>query len=63
VCWQEKVGVYTTVGYNDPDNRDYFSTGGIAMSELTLELTEKARQKIKDSGGEGFVIVRRLGAG
>jgi len=33
------------------------------MSELKLEISEKARQKIKDSGGEGFVIVRTLGAG
>jgi hypothetical protein len=60
---QEKVGVYTTVGYNERDNREYFSTGGILMSDLKLELSEKARNKIKDSGGEGFVIVRRLGAG
>ncbi len=33
------------------------------MSPLKLELSEKARDKLKGLGGEGYVIVRRLGAG
>jgi len=33
------------------------------MSELRLELSEKAREKLQGFGGEGYVTVRRLGAG
>lgn len=33
------------------------------MSKLTLELTEKAREKIEKWGGVAHVIVRRIGGG
>lgn len=33
------------------------------MSELRLELSEKAKVKLLGFGGEGYVIVRKLGAG
>lgn len=33
------------------------------MSQLKLEMSDKARDKLKGFGGEGYVIVRRLGAG
>lgn len=33
------------------------------MGHLKLEITEKAKDKLKGFGGEGYVIVRRLGAG
>lgn len=33
------------------------------MGQLKLEMSEKARNKIKGFGGEGYVIPRRIGAG
>jgi ribosomal protein L15 len=33
------------------------------MKTLTLELTEKAREKIEKWGGVAHVIVRRIGGG
>lgn len=36
---------------------------GMKMKKLTLELTEKAREKIEKWGGVAHVIVRRVGGG
>jgi len=52
------------VGYNELDNTLFILSGEVGiMGELKLELSDKAREKIKGFGGEGYVIVRRLGAG
>jgi len=39
--------------------------GGSGMSkmELKLDISEKARKKMESTGGEGHIIVTRLGGG
>jgi len=33
------------------------------MKEMTLKISDKAREKMEKEGKEGYVIVRRLGSG
>ncbi len=36
---------------------------GMSKKDLKLEISEKARNKIMSTGGEGHIIVTRLGGG